>query len=124
MKYDYEVQFDLKKCIKGLGLEERGRVQRVVTQAVLDLSEPYVPFDEMGLYDNPGALIASGRTEGTDVVWGNGGGQDVNYARRLYYHPEYNFQGAPRRGGYWVDRMLMEGGLKKIEQMAQREASK
>lgn len=124
MKYDYEVQFDLKKCIEGLGLEARGRVQKVVTQAVLDLSEPYVPFDEMGLYDNPGALIASGRIEGTDVVWGNGGGMDVNYARRLYYHPEYNFQGAPRRGGYWVDRMLMEGGLKKIEQMAQREASK
>lgn len=124
MKYDCECTFNLKDCIKGLGLEKQGRVQRVVTQAVLDLSEPYVPFDEMGLYDNPGALIASGHTEGTDVVWGNGGEENVPYARRLYYHPEYNFQGAPRRGGYWVDRMLMEGGLKKIEQMAQREASK
>jgi len=118
MKYDYECTFDLAKCIKGLGLEKQGRVQKVVTDAVLMLSEPYVPFDEMGLYDNPHLLIDSGHTEGTDVVW------QTPYARRLYYHPEYNFQGAPRRGGYWVDRMLMEGGLKKIEQMAQREASK
>ena len=124
MKYDYEVQFDLKACIQDLGLNERGRVQKVVTEAVLMLSEPYVPFDEAGLYGDPGALIRSGRTEGKDVVWGTGGEFGVNYARRLYYHPEYNFQGAPRRGGYWVDRMLMEGGLKKIEQMAQKEAAR
>ena len=124
MKYDYTVQLDLKKCIEKLGLNERGRVQKVVTESVLMLSEPYIPFDEASLYDNPGALIRSGRTEGTDVVWGNGGEENVNYARRLYYHPEYNFQGAPRRGGYWVDRMLREGGLKKIEFLAQKEASK
>ena len=124
MSYDYEIQFNLKDCIKGLGLEPRGRVQKVVTEAVLMLSEPYVPFDVAGLYDNPVSLIDSGHIEGTDVVWGTGGNRDVPYARRLYYHPEYNFQGSPRRGGYWVDRMLQEGGLKKIEDMARKEASK
>lgn len=118
MKYDYTVQLDLKKCIEKLGLNERGRVQKVVTESVLMLSEPYVPFDEAGLYDNPHFLIDSGHIEGTDVVW------QTPYARRLYYHPEYNYQGAPRRGGYWVDRMLNEGGLKKIESLAQKEASK
>ena len=118
MKYDYECTFDLDDCIKGLGLNKMGRVQQRVTQAVLMLSEPYLPFDEMGLYDDPGRLIDSGHIEGTDVVW------QTPYARRLYYHPEYNYQGAPRRGGYWVDRMLLEGGLKKIERMAQKEAGR
>ena len=116
--YDYEIQFNLKDCIKGLGLEPNGRVQKVVTEAVLMLSEPYVPLDVAELYDDPGRLIDSGHLEGTDVVW------QTPYARRLYYHPEYNYQGSPRRGGYWVDRMLQEGGLKKIESMAQKEASK
>ncbi len=26
------------------------------------------------------------------------------YARKLYYHPKYNFQGAPERGAYAFER--------------------
>ena len=47
---------------------------------------------------------------GTDIVW------DTPYARHLYYHPEYNYQGAPMRGGYWADRYMQNGGQKQIEQ--------
>ncbi len=85
-----------------------------MTNEILRLSEPYVPFDVAGLYSNPGQLKNSGRVDGTDVVW------STPYARKLYYHPEYNFQGAPMRGANWVDRMLQNGGIVEIEYGARR----
>ncbi len=30
------------------------------------------------------------------------------YARKLYYHQEYNFQGAPERGAYAFERMKQQ----------------
>lgn len=122
MAYNYEVKFNLDKCIKTLGLEEKGRVQQFVTNEVKRLSDSYVPFDIVGKYDNPGALRDSARIDnGTDIVWG--GVQGVPYARRLYYHDEYRYQGAPIRGAYWVDRMLANGGMQKIEEGARRVVS-
>lgn len=118
MPYDYEVKFNLDACIKKLGLNEQGRVQSFVTNEILRLSEPYVPFDLAERTDSPGLLKDSGHPEGTDVVW------STPYVRRLYYHPEYNYQGAPMRGGNWVDRMLQNGGLIEIEKGARRIASK
>lgn len=114
MTYDFELHLNVDKIVRDMGLEEKGRVQQFVTNEVLNQSEPFIPFDEAGLYDNPGALVGSGRIEGTDVVW------STPYARHLYYHPEFNFQGAPQRGGYWVDRMLQEGGLQQIEKGIKR----
>lgn len=138
IKYDFKCDFNLDDCIKTLGLEERGKVQQVVTEQVLQLSEPFVPFDQ-------GGLLASGRIEnGTDVVWG--GGEGVLYARYmwngiLYVDPETNspfapkytqkvptdrklqYQGGGLRGPRWVERMLQNGGREKIEKAA-REAVK
>lgn len=103
--------------MKALGLEERGRVQRFVTNEVMRLSEPYVPFDIAGLYKHPGRLKNSAHIEDkVDVVW------NTPYARRLYYNPQYEYQGAPLRGGYWADRMLQNGGLKAIEEGARKVA--
>ena len=118
MPIDYTVRFNLDDAIKGLGLEEQGRVQTFVTNEVLRLANNYVPFDLANLYGNPGQLQNSGHVEGTDVVW------KTPYARYLYYHPEFNFQGAPIRGGNWVDRMLMNGGLAQIEDGARRMANR
>lgn len=85
-------------------------MQEYITNEVMRLSEPYVPFDKAGLYAYPGRLKGSVHIENkTDVVW-NG-----PYARYLYYHPEFHFQEAPIRGAYWVDRMLQNGGMKRIE---------
>ncbi len=119
MKFDYQVNFNLQDCLKGLGLNERGRVQQVVTNEVLRLSDAYVPFDKAGIYEQPGRLRDSGHIENeTDIVW------ETPYARRLYYHPEYNFQGKPKRGGNWVDRMLQNGGRTEIEKAARREVAR
>ena len=121
--FDYQCHFDLGNCIKKMGLEEKGNVQRKVDQTFLDLAEPYVPMDT-------GALIGSGIAH--TVV---GSGEIVydidNKARRLYYHPEYNFRekgesekGGLGRGGYWADRCMQNGGLEAIEQVARDEVKK
>ena len=93
-------------------------MQTFVTNEVLRRSDDYVPFDIVNRSGHSGLLRSTGHIEGTDVVW------HTPYARRLYYHPEYNFQGAPTRGGNWVDRMLQNGGMIEIEKGARKVASK
>ena len=113
--HNYTCTFNLDDCIKKLGLEEKGRVQRFVTSEFQKNVQPFVPFDVAGKYENPCRLIESCHIEnGTDVVW------STPYARRLYYHNEYNFQGAPMRGGYWADRYMQDGGQREIEDGARR----
>ena len=122
-KANYSCTFNLDDCIKTLGLEAKGRVQRKVDEEFLKLAEPYVP-------QYTGALIGSGIT---NTVVGSG---EIVYdiddkARRLYYHPEYNFRekgesenGGLGRGGYWADRCMQNGGLEAIEQVARNEVKK
>lgn len=119
MPYDYKCNFNLDDCIKKLGLGEKGRVQQFVTNEVMRLSDDYVPFDSAGKYEQPGRLKDSVHVENdTDIVY------DTPYARRLYYNPDYNYQGAPIRGAYWVDRMLQNGGLNQLEDGARKVAGK
>lgn len=139
-RLNYQCTFNLDKCIKALGLEEKGRIQQFVTAEFMKNVQPFVPFDLAGKYDNPGGLSASAHIEtsedgedeekkkhlldkayienGTDIVWPG------PYARRLYYHPEYDFQGAPMRGGYWADRYMQNGGREEIEQGVRAEIRK
>lgn len=139
-KLNYQCSFNLDDCIKKLGLEERGKVQQFVTNEFMKNVQPFVPFDLAGKYDNPGGLSASAHIEtskdeedeekkkhlldkayienGTDIVWPG------PYARRLYYHPEYNFQGAPMRGAYWADRYMQNGGREEIEKGVRAEIRK
>lgn len=142
-KNNYSCTFNLDDCIKTLGLEERGRVQKFVTNSVLELSDPYVPFRE-------GDLKNSGHIENdTDVVWG---GQAAPYAHYMwggivYEDPDLHCAGfrveeggwrsrkgvnkvptdrklqyynGSDRGDHWVPRMLQDGGMKKIEDGARR----
>lgn len=143
MGLNYQCTFNLGDCIKALGLEERGRVQQRVTDEVLRLSEPYVPFDE-------GTLKDSGHIENdTDVVW------DTPYARYMwngivYEDPELHCAGFKTENGWrsrkdvkkvptdrsmlygngalrgprWADRMLQNGGREEIEKAAREEVKK
>lgn len=118
MGYDYECTFNLDKCIKALGLEEKGEVQQFITKEFMKNVEPYVPFDVAGKYENPGHLIDSCHIENdTDVVW------ETPYARKHYYYPEQNFQGQPMRGGYWAARYMQEGGREELEEGARQTVS-
>lgn len=78
------------------GLQKQGEVQRFIDSEVLRLTDPYVPFDT-------GALKSSG-TRHTKVGSGNVRYR-TPYARKMYYNPQYNFAGAPMRGGKWFERM-------------------
>lgn len=143
MAYNYHASFNLQDCIRTLGLEERGRVQKKVAEEVLRLSEPYVPLDQ-------GDLVASGHIEnGTDVVW------DTPYARYMwngivYEDPELHcagfktdngwrsrkgvqkvptdrsmeYRNGNLRGPRWVERMMQNGGREAIEKVAREEVKK
>lgn len=135
--------FDPGVCIKTLGLEEKGKLQRICANEILRLSDPYVPFDV-------GSLRDSGHIEDdTDVVW------NTPYAHYMwegivYEDPDLhcagfqtengwrsrkNVQKVPTtrsleygngtlRGAHWADRMLQNGGLEKIEKKLQEELLK
>ena len=98
---------DLKpssEILRERGIENNGRVQKVIDSEVLRLCEPYVP-----LRDEP--LIKSGTIHpkiGSGVVI-----YSTPYARRHYYRAA-RFRGAPKRGNYWFERMKKEGGKEKI----------
>lgn len=144
MAYDYVCNFDLEECLKTLGLNERGRVQRFVTNEVIRLSDPYVPMDEGTLKNS--VHIAND----TDVVWStpyahyqwggmvwedpklkaagfpitdeSGAVQGFRSRKGVVKVPtdrelQYNhgLQDGGRRGPRWVERMLQDGGLKAIE---------
>lgn len=97
------MSFDMKMKVKktqlliaARGLEVGGKTQKFIDSEVLLQSSPYVPFRK-------GVLEGSG-TRHTNI----GSGKVIYktpYARRMYYNPQYNFQGAPMRGAYWFERM-------------------
>ena len=91
-----------KQLVNDRQIDEKGRVQKFIDSEVMRLSDPYVPLD-----------ISAGAMGGTlkrsaivNTVVGNGLVKwKTPYARRMYYNPQYNFQGSPKRGGLWFERM-------------------
>lgn len=147
MGYIYECNFDMDECIKALGLDEKGRVQQFVSNEVLKLCEPYVPLDEGGLKD-------SGRVEdATDVVWGgetvlyahyqwegivyedpelhcagfrleDGGWRSRKNVEKVPTERKLTYENGGLRGPKWVERMLQNGGMEKIEKGAKEKIRK
>lgn len=117
--FDSTLKFDPGKCIEGLGLDARGKVQEIIDSEVLRLSEPYSPFLEGHLIDSGSmhTIIGSG-----EVVYACD-----NKARRLYYgEMDWDWsnggvQVGGLRGPYWVDRAMNDGGKEQVEAVA-REA--
>lgn len=98
------VDIDVEKIIRSRGLEPGGAVQKYIDSEVLRLCNPYVPR-------RGSDLIKSGTIS---TVIGSGEVRyDTPYARRWYYEAA-KFQGAPKRGNYWFERMKNEGGRDKI----------
>ncbi len=109
---------NLQTILAARSLQTGGQVQQYIDSEVLRLSDPYLPHNSGGLKDAgiDGTKIGSGQ-----VIW-NG-----PYARYLYYgklmvgsngsswvrHGEkkhltdknLTYQGAPKRGSYWFERM-------------------
>lgn len=86
------------------------KAQKYIDSEVLRRCDPYVPKDT-------GELIRSGIRE---TRLGSGKVKyRTPYARRWYYEPAH-FQGAPKRGNYWFERMKRNGGARAILQGAAR----
>lgn len=89
------------EILKVRGLEIGGRVQKYIDNAILTKSAPYTPFRD-------GVLSGSGKRS---TVIGSGEVRWVTpYARRLYYNPQYKFDGEPMRGAKWFERMKNASG--------------
>lgn len=89
-----ELRLTLKpkeEILRELGLDKSGAVQKAIDEAVIDLCEPYVPFDTGALKESPKTCSSPGT-----VVYG------VPYARRQYYE---NKGDGGLRGARWFDRM-------------------
>lgn len=90
-----------KQLLAERKLNQNEATQMFIDSEVLRLCTPKLPFRD-------GYLTRSG-IDNTQI----GSGEvrySTPYARRLYYHPEYSFTGAPERGGYWFERMKGNGG--------------
>ena len=121
--FNYVCDFDLNDCLKTLGIDEGGRVQRAVDDTFVQGAKPFTPFDKGALYDSAidNTIVGSG-----EIIF-----DENNKARRLYYHPEYNFwekgdseAGGIGRGGYWAERYFQNGGREQIERVARNEVKK
>lgn len=137
--YGCTLSLDTRKLMNRLGIEERGRVQRVVSEEILRLCDPYVPLSE-------GYLRDTGHVENnSEIVW-SGPYAHYMYEGIVYEEPKLhcagfktengwrsrkNVQKVPtdrkihynngtRRGAHWVDRALQNGGRKKVEDAARR----
>lgn len=122
MYLDYQCSFDLAACMRTMGLQEHGEVQKAVDSTFLMGVEPYVPLDE-------GLLIASGKLQ-TDIGSGLILWDAENKARRLYYGEKKwhwsngGVQEGGLRGPYWAERYIQNGGGKQIEEAARKAVKK
>lgn len=102
-----KVKFTMKstrELLRDRKLEAGQSAQVFIDSEVLRRCAPYVPFDT-GVLNRSGVVntaLGSGR-----VVY------QTPYARRWYYIPA-RFQGAPKRGNYFFERMKNNGGKEAI----------
>ena len=113
MKVKLDVE-SIPKIKQSRGLEERGRVQQMIDNEVIELMTPYVPYR-----NGPLARSAYRMTQiGSGLV--KQGGPSAPYARRWYYNKEeVEFVGG--KVDHWFDKAMRNGGaeaiLKKAQQM-------
>ena len=88
-----KVDFNIKGMLDDMGLNPGGKVQTMLNNEILRISDPFVPFDT-GNLKNKGAIEPSN----TAISY------STPYARRLWYGEDFKFNGSPVRGSMWVDR--------------------
>lgn len=111
IKFDVVLDFgSVNDMLNDVGLLPMGKVQKFIDSEVIRLSDPYVPF-RMGMLKD--SAIAATVIGSGIVVY------STPYARKMFYNPQFNFNGAPMRGAYWAERMAADH-LDEIVQGAER----
>jgi hypothetical protein len=90
--------------IKSLGLLPRGKVQIFVDIEFARLTDPKVPSDTG---DTRKSIFIN-------TIFGSAIVTYSTYYKNMYEDTKKRYQDAPRRGAWWVHRMLNEGGREKI----------
>lgn len=102
--FDLKIDIDIPKIMKSRGVDNGGRVQKVIDSEVLRLCNPYTPKDTS-------QLIRSA-TQNTQI----GSGKIIYstpYARKQYYIP-MNHEKGSERTYMWFEKMKRDGGKAKI----------
>ena len=134
MNFNVKLEMDsLNEMLKKRGLEERGRVQKFIDSEVIRLCSPYTPFQTNALIESAlsGTEIGSG-----NIIYNS------PYAKYLYYGKlmvspttgsswakqgerkaltgtDLKYDGAPKRGSYWFERMKADHLRKLIKDVAE-----
>lgn len=106
--FDLKIDINIPNILKSRGLDNNGRVQKVIDSEVLRLCNPYIPKDTS-------QLIRSG-TQNTQI----GSGKIIYstpYARKQYYIPMHH---EGQRCAYWFEQMKRTGGKEKILAVAKK----
>lgn len=88
-----KVDFNIKGMLDDVGLAPGGRVQTMLNNEILRISDPFAPFD-IGTLKNSGTI-----EPGNMAISYN-----TPYAKRLWYGEDFKFNGPPIRGSMWVKR--------------------
>lgn len=113
---DYVVKLDAKKIIKNHNLDPNGEVNKRLRNEVDRFCTPYEPrnvgeLDINKRYpDNSTIVYASPYAhyiyKGEKMVAPNGSSWARKGEKKHYTGEKLNYQGAPKRGANWVERML------------------
>jgi hypothetical protein len=98
----------IQDYIKSLGLLPKGKVQTFIDSEIVRLADPYVPSDTTALRKSVFEKTDFGSGEVVYSVYGKADG------RNTYEDTTSKFQDAPRRGAFWMHRMLNSGGREKL----------
>jgi hypothetical protein len=94
--------------IRSLGLLPKGNIQTFIDTEIVRLADSYAPSDTTALRKSVYEKTDFGSGEVVYSVYGNPNGKNT------YEDTTSSFQGAPRRGSFWIHRMLDAGGREKL----------
>lgn len=109
MDIDFKVNVDLS----GVEAELQTRVdaaQKFVDSEFIRLTDPYVPFRTGATKDS----VTTNSVIGSGLLT-----YATPYVRYIWAHPEWNFNGAPKRGAYWAQRSWADNGADIVRGAAQ-----
>ena len=103
MDIDLRVKVDLSGLDDALQqrLGPMSPVQKFIDSEFIRLTDPYVPFRTGATKDS----AITNTVLGTGLIV-----YATPYVRKIWSHPEFNFNGAPMRGAYWAQRSWADNG--------------
>lgn len=121
----------LQEILAKRGLEENGKVQQFVGSEVLRRCDPYVPFQSGVLKNTSGQVLKNG----AEVRWNSPSAKFLYYGkvmvgvnsgspwansgeRKRVTNKDLTYNGAPKRGAMWFERMKAEQGQAIIDAAA------